>query len=101
MNESIVFKKLNGLTPTEQSCTFKLLEEVGEVMEIIGKWSGLNGENKTYNQLSVDSGLIDEYMDVAQAATTAVRVLCEKHGISVNEVMKKHEQKLRERGYLK
>ena len=96
--ESITFKKLNGLTPTEQSCTFKLLEEVGEVMELIGKKSKASGECVG----NFEAGdLIMEHMDVAQSAVTAVMILCKKYGYDLKTVIETHELKLRERGYLK
>lgn len=94
----ITFPICNGLTPTEQSCTLKLLEEVGEVMELIGKKSKASGEVVG----SFDAGdLIMEYMDVAQSAVTAIFVLCEKYGYELKIVAETHEQKLREKGYLK
>lgn len=99
--QSIEFKRLNGLTPTESSCILKLLEEVGEVMEIIGKRSSLSGEALKIDQKYNDGELIMEYMDVAQSAVTAVFTLCEKNGLDVGTIIGVHEAKLRGRGYLK
>ncbi|MDA8228742.1 MAG: hypothetical protein M0T74_13795 [Desulfitobacterium hafniense] len=97
----ILFHQLNGLTPTEQSCTFKLLEEIGEVMELIGKESGASGEIVgTERDLDLISHLVMEYMDVAQSSVTAVFTLCEKHNLDLETVLDQHEKKLREKGYL-
>lgn len=97
-DKGITFPKLNGLNPTEQSCTFKLLEEIGEVMQIIGKKAKASGEVVG----SFDAGdLIMEYMDVAQSAVTAVFVLCEKYDYELRLVTETHEEKLRKKGYLK
>ena len=98
IHKGILFPILNNLRPTEQSCTFKLLEEVGEVMELIGKKSKASGEVVG----SFEAGdLIMEYMDVAQSAVTAIFVLCEKYGYELKVVTETHEEKLREKGYLK
>lgn len=97
--QSIEFKRLNGLTPTESSCIFKLLEEVGEVMELIGKRKKLSGENSDDAFNAGD--LIMEFMDVAQSSVTAIFVLCEKYGYPLELVEEVHARKLYERGYLK
>jgi NTP pyrophosphatase (non-canonical NTP hydrolase) len=102
MRESITFRRLNNLVPTEQSCTFKLLEEVGEVMELIGKRKGLSGEQVAeIGEQNLDLDLIMEYMDVAQSAVTAIIILCEKHDIEISDIEIDHYVKLIERGYLK
>ena len=102
IKKGITFPILNNLTPTEQSCTFKLLEEVGEVMQIIGKESGASGELVgTERDLSVTTKLVMEYMDVAQSSVTAVFTLCKKYNLDLGDVVREHEQKLEERGYLK
>ena len=98
IHKGILFPILNNLRPTEQSCTFKLLEEVGEVMQIIGKKSKASGE--IVGSFDAEE-LIMEYMDVAQSAVTAINVLCKKYCYDLNIVSELHEGKLREKGYLK
>ena len=67
-------------------------------MQIIGKKSKASGEIVG----SFDAAdLIMEYMDVAQSAVTAINVLCEKYGYDPKIVSELHEEKLREKGYLK
>lgn len=98
-NEVITFPKLNNLTPTEESCTMKLLEEVGEVFALIGKGRNLSGEQ--HDGLYTPHSTIAELMDVAQSASTLIMLLAEKNNIEILEIMKWHEEKLRQRGYLK
>lgn len=99
--QSIEFKRLNGLTPTVESCTMKLLEEVGELMQLIGKGQGLSGETVYHKELSLADDMIAESLDVAQSAVTMAFTLTRKYGLPITEYTESHEKKLRERGYLK
>lgn len=98
---SIEFKKLNGLTPTVESCTMKLLEEVGELMQLIGKGQGKSGESKVLPERFRQERMIQEAFDVAQSAVTMIFALAERHGSDIETWVMSHETKLRERGYLK
>jgi NTP pyrophosphatase (non-canonical NTP hydrolase) len=102
--QSIEFKRINGLTPTVESCTMKLLEEVGELMQLLGKGHRLNGESElTVEQQveKIDMRTVEETLDVAQSAVTMAYVLCDKHGIDISMMMMDHIEKLYDRGYLK
>ena len=92
---------LNGLTPTVESCTMKVLEEVGELMQLIGKGQGKSGEKGNIADIMWAVRSVEESMDTAQSAITMACTLCEEYGIDINEIVKAHEEKLREKGYLK
>lgn len=97
----ISFNHLNSLTPTIESCTMKLIEELGELLQIIGKGNQASGE-----LLRLKTGernplrLIEEAFDVAQSAVTMIYAISDKWGISVDEQRLLHERKLVEKGYL-
>lgn len=98
--ELISFQRLNGLTPTVESCTMKLIEELGELLQLIGKGKQASGES---NQ-GLDAGperLISEAFDVAQSAVTMINTIAGEFGIDVVQQQEMHERKLREKGYLK
>lgn len=92
---------LNNLTPTPESCTMKVLEEVGELMQMIGKHSGLSGEKPTMSDEVRIRRTIFEALDVAQSAVTMANVLCELHGLELETFVVSHEDKLRKKGYLR
>lgn len=100
-NKSITFHELNGLTPTVESCTLKVLEEVGELMQLIGKGQGLSGEVKSGDELSLASDMMSEAFDVAQSAVTMIYTLSDKYNMPIDGYNYVHEHKLIERGYLK
>jgi NTP pyrophosphatase (non-canonical NTP hydrolase) len=99
---SISFPILNNLTPTVESCTMKVLEEVGELMQMIGKEQRKSGE-LAYARRKNDWALltISEALDVAQASVTMALALCTEYEIDINGATERHEMKLREKGYLK
>lgn len=97
----IIFPILNNLTPTIESCTMKLIEELGELMQLIGKGQGKSGETlkKKTDRWAIDT--ISEALDVAQSAITMFHTLSKEYGINSDIMMEIHEEKLKERGYLK
>lgn len=97
----ITFPILNGLTPTVESCTMKVLEEVGELMQLIGKGQGKSGEPKSVMNLIWAVRSVEESLDTAQSAITMAVTLCKEFGIKIDEMTGKHEKKLRDKGYLK
>jgi len=103
MNQvSISFPALNNLTPTVESCTMKLIEELGELLQIIGKGNQMSGELprlKTGERNPLR--LIEEAFDVAQSAVTMIYTVAEKWDIDIEYQRELHEKKLRDRGYLK
>jgi NTP pyrophosphatase (non-canonical NTP hydrolase) len=102
MSESITFKRIDGLTPTVESCTMKLLEEVGELMQLIGKGQGLSGEKiNVSEECQLATRMIEEAFDVAQSAVTMIYILAQKYEKHVPDYCVTHERKLIEKGYLK
>ena len=79
----------------------KLTEEAGELVQVVGKKSGLSGE--TRNLLEEDekeTELSLALLDVAQCCVTMLYIMAEKYRVNVEYLMQKHENKLREHGYL-
>lgn len=99
-NQSVTFPILNGLTPTTINCTMKVLEEVGELMQMIGKHSGVSGEKQTMSDEVRIRRTIFEALDVAQSAVTMAHTLCELYELSLESFVERHESKLRQKGYL-
>lgn len=100
----ITFPILNNLTPTVQGCTNKLIEELGELLALIGKGHQQSGESdKTVEQIveDIEMNMVMEAFDVAQSAVTMAHTLCKKHGIDMEMMLRDHRQKLYDRGYLK
>jgi len=97
----ISFHRLNGLTPTVKSCTLKVLEEIGELMQLLGKGQGASGEAQRETGRSWAVCSVIESIDVAQSAITMAYTLCEEYGIDIDIMIDGHEKKLREKGYLK
>jgi len=91
---------LNCLKPTTVSCTFKVLEELGELVQLIGKHSGLSGETPTISEEVRIRRMVLESLDVAQAAITMAHTLCELHELSLESFIESHGRKLRQKGYL-
>ena len=98
--DTISFHRLNGLKPTTISCTFKVLEELGEFVQLIGKHSGLSGETPIICEEVRIRRMVLESLDVAQAAITMAHTLCELHELSLGSFVESHERKLRQKGYL-
>ena len=97
----IVFPILNGLKPTVESCTMKVLEEVGELMQLIGKGQGKSGESSNVTNLIWAIKATEESLDTAQSAITLAHTLCKEYGIYMDGMMENHEKKLKEKSYLK
>lgn len=98
----ISFPILNNLTPTTESCTAKVLEEVGELFRLIGKGQGQSGEKiEVMEQGYLATNMIAEALDVAQSAVTMAHTLATEHDINLEAMMEAHAMKLRNRGYLK
>jgi len=100
-NTEISFPVLNNLTPTVESCTMKFLEEVGELMQLIGKGQGKSGESHDINDLEWAVRSVEESLDAAQSATTLAHTLCRDYKISMDDLLYNHKLKLKKRGYIK
>ncbi|WZL72595.1 MazG-like family protein [Clostridiaceae bacterium 35-E11] len=106
MNEYTVFKqislpKLNNLRPGLESTCLKLMEEAGELAQVIGKFRGMNGEQIDVEEKSVAEMISKELLDVAQVAVSMMFVLEEQYGINIKEKVDEHIEKLVQKGYIK
>ena len=97
----VTFPILNGLEPTTDSCTMKVLEEVGELMQLIGKGQGKSGEKKLFSDGEWATNTVAEALDTAQAATTMAHTISKEYGLNLGAMIELHKMKLIERGYLK
>jgi len=98
--KSIALPRLNNLQPTIESTALKLMEETGELAQAIGKYRGMSGENKIYEEPEVMEKICSELLDVAQTAVSLMFVLEEEHNMDIGAALEKHIQKLIDKGYL-
>lgn len=94
----ICFKKLDKIKPTIHSCSMKMIEELGEFLQLYGKGTKASGEINTVELNPVK--MIEEAADVAQSATTMMHAIADEYDLDLIEVMSRHDAKLRLRGYL-
>jgi hypothetical protein len=103
VNESISFFILNNLTPTLESCTKKVFEEIGELMQLLGKGQGESGES-TVERLNNQSKWVrrtaEEALDGAQSLVTLFCVLLDEPN-DREIALQGHIKKLRKKEYLK
>jgi len=98
--KTLSLPRLNRLNPTLESTALKLMEEAGELAQCIGKYRGLSGETVQMDDETVVQQIAQELLDVAQTAVTMMFVMEEKFGISIEELLQKHLEKLQNKGYL-
>jgi NTP pyrophosphatase (non-canonical NTP hydrolase) len=106
MEKYTVFKqislpKLNNLQPGLESTCLKLMEEAGELAQVIGKFRGMNGEEIDVEEKKVAEMISKELLDVAQVAVSMMFVLEEQYGINIKEKVDEHIEKLVRKGYIK
>ncbi|MGI5997959.1 MAG: MazG-like family protein [Lutispora sp.] len=99
--KSVSLPRLNNLKPNIESTALKLMEEAGELAQLIGKYRGLNGEKCTMEETVVIDRIAEELLDVAQVAVSMMYVLEENYNISIDEKLKQHIEKLTKKGYIK
>ena len=99
--KSISLPRLNNLTPNIESTALKLMEEAGELAQLIGKFRCLNGEEKQMEEHHVVERIADELLDVAQVAISMMFVLEESYDIDIQDKVKSHVEKLIKKGYIK
>jgi NTP pyrophosphatase (non-canonical NTP hydrolase) len=92
---------LNNLQPGLESTCLKLMEEAGELAQVIGKVRGLNGEKVELKDKEIIDKISNELLDVAQVAVSMMFVLEEKYDINIKEKLDEHVNKLVEKGYIK
>jgi NTP pyrophosphatase (non-canonical NTP hydrolase) len=99
--KSISLPRLNNLKPNIESTALKLMEEAGELAQLIGKYRGLNGENCKMEESQVVGRIAEELLDVAQVAVSMMFVLEESYSVDIQEKINNHIEKLIRKGYMK
>jgi NTP pyrophosphatase (non-canonical NTP hydrolase) len=99
--KTISLPRLNNLTPTIESTTLKLMEEVGEFSQVVGKFRGLSGESQTYEKQEITKKMVEELLDVAQVAVSLMFVLEDEYNINIDDSVDKHIEKLKLKNYIK
>jgi len=99
--KEISLPRLNNLKPGLESTCLKLMEEAGELAQVIGKFRGLNGENVELGDKEVIDKICEELLDVAQVAVSMMFVLEDEYDISIQERVETHISKLTKKGYIK
>lgn len=77
----------------------KILEELGELTQYLGKLAGASGEKRALNAQAVIDGCSLELLDVAQCCFTMMYILAEKYDLAVSPLVETHIAKLRRKGY--
>ena len=99
--KTLSLPRLNRLNPTLESTALKLMEEAGELAQVIGKFRGLSGERVSFDQGEIIKQIARELLDVAQTAVTMMFVMEEQHGIDLSLMVQEHLNKLERKGYFK
>ncbi len=99
--KEISLPKLNNLKPGLESTCLKLMEEAGELAQIIGKFRGLNGETVDKEHQEIVNLICEELLDVAQVAVSMMFVLEDTYDIDISEKVETHINKLVTKGYIK
>lgn len=99
--KSISLPRLNNLKPNIESTALKLMEEAGELAQLIGKYRGLNGENCKMEEREAIDRISEELLDVAQVAISMMFVLEESYSIDIQEKVNSHIEKLIRKGYIR
>lgn len=97
----ISLPKLNNLQPGLESTCLKLMEEAGELAQVIGKLRGLNGEENVMDEASSMDLISKELLDVAQVAVSMMFVLEDSYGINIEKKVDEHIEKLIKKGYIR
>jgi len=101
--KTISLPKLNGIQPTLESTVIKLSEEVGELARLIGKGQRMSMENNqevTEMQANWLGEIVEELLDVAQTTITMAFKLEDDFGVSLEEGLDRHIDKLKRKNYL-
>lgn len=96
----ISLPKLNNLQPGLESTCLKLMEEAGELAQVIGKFRGLNGEKDVLDQQGLVDKISEELLDVAQVAISMMFVLENEYNINIHDKIDEHIEKLINKGYM-
>lgn len=96
----ISLPKLNNLQPGLESTCLKLMEEAGELAQVIGKFRGLNGERDVLDEHKLVEKITEELLDVAQVAVSMMFVLEQEYDINIHDKIDEHIEKLIQKGYI-
>ncbi|MDF2520840.1 MAG: nucleotide pyrophosphohydrolase [Clostridia bacterium] len=99
--KSVSLPRLNNLKPNIESTALKLMEEAGELAQLIGKFRGLNGEKFEMEEKEVIDRISEELLDVAQVAVSMMFVLEEAYDVDIEQKVNQHIRKLIRKGYIK
>lgn len=91
---------LDRLSPTLESTALKLMEETGELAQVIGKYRGMSGEPSRLEQQRVVQLIVEELVDVAQTAVTMMYVLEKEYEVDIEQTLREHVKKMHEKGYM-
>jgi len=96
------FPELNGLDKiTMESTALKLMEEAGELSQVISKFRGLNGEKVDMSEKEIIEKMVSELLDVMQVCATMTYILEREYSINIEEKLQDHLDKLKRKGYVK
>ncbi len=98
--KTLSLPRLNQLNPTLESTALKLMEEAGELAQVIGKYRGMSGEKVEIDEGLVVKQIARELLDVAQTAVTMMFVMEEQFDIDIEDLLRDHWMKLERKGYL-
>lgn len=79
----------------------KIQEELGELTQFLGKYSGASGEERLLAENEVINGCALELLDVAQCCFTMIYILEEKYSVDIHRLTTNHIAKLKRKGYYK
>jgi len=98
--KTLSLPRLNRLNPTLESTALKLMEEAGELAQVIGKYRGLSGEKVEVDEEIIIKQIACELLDVAQTAVTMMFVMEEQFGVNIENALQEHRSKLERKGYI-
>jgi NTP pyrophosphatase (non-canonical NTP hydrolase) len=77
----------------------KIQEELGELTQYLGKHAGASGERCALKEQEIASGCAEELLDIAQCCFTMMYILAERYQVNIAELIERHVQKLKRKGY--
>ncbi len=92
--------KLNIKGVTLEKTLINISKAMGRIAQARGKFRGLNGEKLTADSKEVDRIMGLSLLHVAQCCYTMMYVLKSQYNIDMDEVVKKHLEKLKKKGYM-
>ena len=77
----------------------KIQEEIGELTQFLGKKAGASGEKDRLDFVNILDRTVQELLDVAQCCFTMLYILAERYDVDTIELVDKHVNKLKMKGY--